>query len=129
MRKVRSHAPAPGGAAISEDSASKCATEGPRALKQDLGAQQAASSNHQGESDLKSKLRLLVQSCNSQPYTDTLHIFLQLAPTEQERRPQRIAPHANVHFADSVSRIQRTRIHSCSWLQYAARTSYSYADG
>jgi len=62
MRKMRSQAPAPVGAVMSEDSASKCASEGLRALKQDLGAQQAASSNHQGESDLKSNLRPLVQS-------------------------------------------------------------------
>ena len=75
MRKVRSHVPAPGGAAVPEDSASKCATEGPRALKQDLGAQQAASSNHQGESALKSTLCTIVQSRNSQPHTDTLHLF------------------------------------------------------
>ena len=85
MRKVRSQAPAPVSAVMSEDFASRCATEGLRALKQDLGAQQAASSNHQGESDLKSQLHTLVQSRNSQPYTDMLHSFLQSPPTEQER--------------------------------------------
>lgn len=62
MRKVRSQAPAPVSAVMSEDFASRCATEWLRALKQDLGAQQAASSNNQGESDLKSNLRPLVQS-------------------------------------------------------------------